>query len=83
MPAVGRAGGVSRQLTDWGEPPVRDRDALYATVEVLVSIGEDRGVSPAQVALAWLPGRPAVTSLVIGAKPPGSLRATSLRLAWS
>jgi aryl-alcohol dehydrogenase-like predicted oxidoreductase len=35
---------------------------------VLVSIGESRGVSAAQVALAYLLGRPAVTSLVIGAK---------------
>ena len=58
----------SRQLTDWDEPPVRDRDALYDTVDVLVSIGEERGVSAAQVALAYLLGQPAVTSLVIGAK---------------
>jgi aryl-alcohol dehydrogenase-like predicted oxidoreductase len=63
--------GDSRQLTDWNEPPVRDRDALYATVDVLVSIGEERGVSAAQVALAYLLGKPAVTSLVIGAKTAG------------
>ena len=58
----------SRQLTDWNEPPVRDREALYDTVAVLVGIGEDRGVSAAQVALAYLIGKPAVTSVVIGAK---------------
>jgi aryl-alcohol dehydrogenase-like predicted oxidoreductase len=58
----------SRQLTDWDEPPVYDREALYDTVEVLVSIGERRGVSAAQVALAYTLGRPAVTSLVIGAR---------------
>jgi len=58
----------SRQLTDWNEPPVRDQDALYETVDVLVSIGEERGVSAAQLALAYLLGKPAVTSLVIGAK---------------
>ena len=58
----------SRQLTEWNEPPVRDQDALYATVDVLVSIAEEHGVSAAQVALAYLLGRPAVTSLVIGAK---------------
>ncbi len=58
----------SRRLTGWNEPPVRDRDALYDTVDVLVSIGEDRGVSAAQVALAYLLGKPAVTSVVIGAK---------------
>ncbi len=58
----------SRQLTDWNEPPVHDQERLYDTVEVLVEIGEQRGVSAAQVALAYLLGRPAVTSLVIGAR---------------
>src|SRR3954464_14800481 len=58
----------ARQLTEWDEPPVRDEDALYDTVEALVEIGEAHGVSAAQVALAWLLGRPAVTSLVIGAR---------------
>jgi aryl-alcohol dehydrogenase-like predicted oxidoreductase len=58
----------SRQLTDWNEPPVYDQEKLYDIVEVLVGIGQDRGVSAAQVALAYLLGRPAVTSLVIGAR---------------
>jgi aryl-alcohol dehydrogenase-like predicted oxidoreductase len=58
----------SRQLTDWNEPPVYDQEKLYDTVEVLVSIGADRGVSAAQVALAYVLGRPAVTSVVIGAR---------------
>ena len=63
----------SRQLTDWNEPPVRDQDALYEIVDVLVSIGEERGVSAAQVALAYLLGQPAVTSLVVGAKTAAQL----------
>ncbi|MBA2516270.1 MAG: aldo/keto reductase [Solirubrobacterales bacterium] len=58
----------SRQLTDWNEPPVRDQEGLYDIVEALVEIAEARGASPAQVALAWLLGRPGVTSLVIGAR---------------
>jgi aryl-alcohol dehydrogenase-like predicted oxidoreductase len=58
----------SRQLTDWGEPPVYDPDRLYDIVEILIGIGEQRGVSAAQVALAYTLGRPAVTSLVIGAR---------------
>jgi aryl-alcohol dehydrogenase-like predicted oxidoreductase len=58
----------SRQLTDWGEPPVRHPERLHDIVEVLVSVGEEHGVSAAQVALAYLLGRPAVTSLIIGAK---------------
>ena len=58
----------SRQLTDWNEPPVYDEPKLYDTVEVLVAIGEAHGVSAAQVALAYLLGKPAVTSLVVGAR---------------
>jgi aryl-alcohol dehydrogenase-like predicted oxidoreductase len=58
----------ARQLTDWNEPPVYDQDKLYDTVEVLVRIAADHGVSAAQVALAWALGRPGITSLVIGAR---------------
>jgi len=58
----------SRQLSGWEEPPVRDEDALFDIVDVLVEIGEAHGVSAAQVALAWTLGRPGVASLVIGAR---------------
>jgi aryl-alcohol dehydrogenase-like predicted oxidoreductase len=58
----------SRQLTDWNEPPVYDQEGLYDIVEILVGIGEERGVSAAQVALAYILGKPAITSLVIGAR---------------
>jgi aryl-alcohol dehydrogenase-like predicted oxidoreductase len=58
----------SRQLTDWNEPPVYDQEKLYDTVEVLAAVGAEHGVSAAQVALAYLLGRPAVTSLIVGAR---------------
>ncbi len=58
----------SRQLSDWGEPPVHDPEGLYDIVEILIEIGLQHGVSGAQVALAWTLGRPAVTSAVIGAR---------------
>ena len=58
----------SRHLTDWGEPPVRDPDALYDTVDALVEIGQAHDVSAAQVAIAWLLGRPAVSSVIVGAR---------------
>ena len=60
--------GGYRQLTDWNEPPVYDQEALYDTVEVLVTIGAEHGVSAARGALAYLLGKPAVTSLVVGAR---------------
>ena len=63
----------SRQLTDWNEPPVYDQERLYDTVEVLVAIGAEHGVSAAQVALAYLLGKPAVTSLIVGARTTAQL----------
>jgi aryl-alcohol dehydrogenase-like predicted oxidoreductase len=58
----------SRLLSGWDEPPVRDQDKLYDIVDVVVAVAKDRGVSPAQVALAWLLARPAVSSVIIGAR---------------
>jgi aryl-alcohol dehydrogenase-like predicted oxidoreductase len=57
-----------RHLTDWNEPPVRDRDLVYDIVDALVEIAEAHGVSAAQVALAYTLGKPGVTSLVVGAR---------------
>jgi aryl-alcohol dehydrogenase-like predicted oxidoreductase len=58
----------SRGLTEWNEPPVRDEEALYDIVDALVAIGEGHGVSAAQVALAWVLGRPGVASAIVGAR---------------
>jgi aryl-alcohol dehydrogenase-like predicted oxidoreductase len=58
----------SRHLSEWNEPPVYDEDKLYDTIEELVAIGEDLGVSAAQVALAYTMAKPAVTSLIVGAR---------------
>jgi aryl-alcohol dehydrogenase-like predicted oxidoreductase len=58
----------TRQLAGWKEPPVRDEGRLWDIVDALVEIAEARGVSGAQVALAWLLGRQGVTSVIIGAR---------------
>ncbi|MBV9275511.1 MAG: aldo/keto reductase [Verrucomicrobia bacterium] len=75
----------SRHLTDWNEPPVHNEEQVYDTVEALVEIAQTHSVSPAQVALAYLLGRPAVTSLVIGARTEEQLKnnlgAANLKLA--
>ncbi|HEV7718335.1 MAG TPA: aldo/keto reductase [Arsenicitalea sp.] len=52
----------------WREPPVRDWEKLYDIVDELVQIAEVHAVSAAQVALAWLIGKPGVTSVVIGGR---------------
>ncbi|HWL67744.1 MAG TPA: aldo/keto reductase [Geminicoccus sp.] len=65
----------TRHLANWGEPPVHDQDRLYDIVDMLVELADARGVPPAQLALAWLLGRPGVASLVIGARDEAQLLA--------
>jgi aryl-alcohol dehydrogenase-like predicted oxidoreductase len=58
----------SRRFEGWTEPPVHDEDRLYDTVDALLEIGAAHGVSAAQVALAYTLARPAVTSVIVGAR---------------
>ncbi len=63
-----------RLLQQWKEPPINDQEKLYDIVEVLVAIGQERNVPAAQVALAWLLGRPCVASVIIGARTEDQLK---------
>jgi aryl-alcohol dehydrogenase-like predicted oxidoreductase len=58
----------SRHASEWREPPIYDEDKLYDTIETLVAIADHRGVSAAQVAIAWLLARPGITSVIVGAR---------------
>ncbi|WP_123028083.1 aldo/keto reductase [Mycolicibacterium stellerae] len=58
----------ARQMSEWSEPPIYEGEKLFRILDVLWEIAGAHGVSPAQMALAWLLNRPAVTSLVIGAR---------------
>lgn len=57
-----------RHVGGFREPPVYDWEKLYTTIDTVVEIAEARGVSGAQVSLAWLLGRPGVTSVIIGGR---------------
>ena len=63
-----------RNFAGFKEPPIRDEERLYDIIEVLVAIGEEHRASAAEIALAWLLRKPAVTSVVIGAKTEAQLR---------
>lgn len=63
-----------RNFAGWKEPPIRDEARLYDIIDLLVQVGEAHGVSAAEVALAWLMRRPAVSSVVIGATTEAQLR---------
>jgi aryl-alcohol dehydrogenase-like predicted oxidoreductase len=54
-----------------GMEAFRPRNAEQRTWEIIGTVREfaaARGVSPAEVSLAWLAGRPAVTSVILGAR---------------
>ena len=57
--------GSRRQTFDF--PPV-DRERAFACVDAMRPLAESRGVSVAQIALAWLLHQRVVTSVIVGAK---------------
>lgn len=56
----------SRRL-NFDFPPV-DKEKAFDIIEVMQQIAQQKGISVAQLALAWLLHQPAVTSVIIGAK---------------
>ncbi|GAB4022304.1 aldo/keto reductase [Spirosoma koreense] len=56
----------SRRL-NFDFPPV-DQEHAYAIIDVMQTVAEAHGVSVARVALAWVLAKPAITSVIIGAK---------------
>lgn len=77
--------GGTRLTEGWKEPPIRDEERLWNIVDVLLEISAERGVSAAQVALAWVLARPGVDSLVIGGRNMEQIKdnigAASLKLS--
>ncbi len=67
---AGAEAGSRRQSFDF--PPV-DRARADVVIDAMRPIAQARGVSVAQVALAWLLHQPQVTSVIVGAKRPDQL----------
>ncbi len=63
----------TRRANEWHEPPVYDEDRMYRVIDALVAVASEHDASPARTALAWLLGRPAVTSVIIGARTESQL----------
>ncbi len=53
-------------------PPV-NKDKAYNIIDVMQSIADEKQVTVAQIALAWLLHQPAVTSVIVGANKPQQL----------
>ena len=63
---------TARSETDeFGRSLYRDEDRTV--VEKVIALAERRGVSPAQIVLAWLLAQPAVTSPIVGITDPRHL----------
>src|SRR5580704_4483416 len=58
----------------------RGTERTWNVIDAVQKVAEDRGVSMAEVALAWVTDRPAVTSTILGARTTGQLEA-NLRAA--
>jgi aryl-alcohol dehydrogenase-like predicted oxidoreductase len=66
-----------RRTARAGDDPLADErynaDADFDVVDRLAQVAAERGAPPAQVALAWLLGRPGVTAPIVGATKLGHI----------
>jgi aryl-alcohol dehydrogenase-like predicted oxidoreductase len=58
----------------------RGTDRTWNVIDAVQKVADDRSISMAEVALAWVTGRPAVTSTILGARTLSQLE-TNLRAA--
>jgi aryl-alcohol dehydrogenase-like predicted oxidoreductase len=65
-------GEAGSRRTAFDFPPL-DKERAYDAIDVMREVANVRGVSVAQIALAWLLHQPAVTSVIVGAKKPEQL----------
>jgi aryl-alcohol dehydrogenase-like predicted oxidoreductase len=65
-------GGEGDRRKNFDFPPV-DTERGWAVIDAMRPIAECRGVSVAQIALAWLLSRKVVTTVIVGAKRPDQL----------
>jgi aryl-alcohol dehydrogenase-like predicted oxidoreductase len=74
---LGKSPADSRRARVMGGPADEDR----VVVDAVAKVAGELGVSPAEVALAWVRGRSAVSSTLVGARTVEQLRANLASLA--
>jgi 1-deoxyxylulose-5-phosphate synthase len=75
--AGNRERGGERHTVRAGADPFADdlyTDADFDVVDVVRAVAAERGLPPAQIALAWLLRKPAVSAPIVGATKPGHLQ---------
>ncbi|MFF5206879.1 aldo/keto reductase [Streptosporangium sp. NPDC000396] len=71
-----RTRGGERRTVRAGSDPLAEtmyEDADFDVVDAVCAVADERGLPPAQIALAWLLGRPAVSASIVGATKVGHL----------
>jgi aryl-alcohol dehydrogenase-like predicted oxidoreductase len=71
----GEGASTSRGLTDTIGPKLYDMPEDANVVAAVRKVAQARGITPAEVALAWLLSRPAVVAPIVGATKPEHLDA--------
>jgi 1-deoxyxylulose-5-phosphate synthase len=71
--AGNREAGTTRSKSNMGGPGRYNRPADHAVQDAVKAVAAKRGEKPAQVAIAWLLSKPAVTAPIIGATKPEQL----------
>src|SRR6201993_1680129 len=76
---------VGTRFAEAGQFVPFDKETAYGVVDVLKEVAKRHDASPARVALAWVLGRPAVSSVIVAARKPEQLEdnvhAVDLRLS--
>ncbi len=76
------AEGADQGMRIWNDRG--DQERTWRVVDALGQVSRDHGASMAQIAIAWLTARPAVTSVILGARSCDQLRenlaGTTIRL---
>jgi aryl-alcohol dehydrogenase-like predicted oxidoreductase len=76
-----RTSDTARSASDDYSPRLYDDPADWSVVDVVDRVARERGVTMAEVALAWLLARPGVASPIIGATKPEHLDSAGRALA--
>jgi aryl-alcohol dehydrogenase-like predicted oxidoreductase len=70
------------RLAALGTPTKVDWERLYRIVDVMMEVAAERGVTPAQVAINWVRGKPGVDTVILGARNEAQLQDNLAAAAW-
>jgi len=70
------------RLNQLEAPDKVDLERLYRIVDVLIDVANQRGVTPAQVALNWVISKPGVSTVLMGVRNEEQLSANLAAVSW-